>query len=137
MYDLIIEDPAKIQVKSKRHSFHYAIDGTKENPIEATYAALAGCAGVYALKACKKLNLSPMGIKISGKPYMDKVNPLMISKWITDITFPEGWSDENKQKVIGEIQKCAVKEMISKGFEISFLTEEKKSASQDVLGCHP
>ena len=124
MYDLEITDGSKLQVHSKKHSFEYAIDGSKANPIEATYAALAACAGVYALKACKKLGLSPFGIKISGKPYMDKTNPLMISKWVTNISFPEGWNDENKSLVIDEIQKCAVKEMISKGFEIDFHTEE-------------
>lgn len=124
MYNLEINDPTRLRVNSKKFAFDYAIDGSRENPIEATYAALAGCAGVYALKACKKMNLSPMGIKITGKPYMDRANPLMLSKWVTHISFPDGWSEENKQIIIGEIQKCAVKEMISKGFEIDFVTEE-------------
>ena len=124
MYNLEVSDDKHLEVKSRKFNFHYAIDGSKENPIEATYAALAGCAGVYAIKACKKMHLSPIGIKIAGKPYMDRMNPLMLAKWMTTISFPEGWSEENKQVIISEIQKCAVKEMISKGFEIEFVTEE-------------
>lgn len=124
MYNLDISDEKHLEVKSRKFKFNYAIDGSKENPIEATYAALAGCAGVYAIKACKKMQLSPLGIKIAGKPYMDRTNPLMLAKWLTNISFPEGWTDENKQIIISEIQKCAVKEMISKGFDIDFVTEE-------------
>jgi uncharacterized OsmC-like protein len=130
MYDLEISDSSKLEVHNKKHVFEYSIDGSKANPIEATYAALSACAGVYAIKACKKMNLSPMGIRISGKPYLEKTNPLMISKWLTSISFPHGWTEENKALVIGEIQKCAVKEMISKGVEIEFLTEETSSPLQ-------
>lgn len=124
MYDLEVTNATSIEVKSKKFTFNYAIDGSKENPLEATYAALAGCAGVYALKACKKMNISPLGIKISGRPYMDRTNPSMITKWVTAISFPADWNEENKNFVITEIQKCAVKEMISKGSTIEFTTEE-------------
>lgn len=127
MYDLEITDPAKIEVKTRKFSFSYAIDGTKENPLEATYAALAGCAGVYALKACKKRNLSPIGIKISGKPFMDRTNPAMITKWVTEISFPDSWSQDEKDFVINETQQCAVKEMIAQGTRIEFATEETKN----------
>lgn len=124
MYDLEVTNATSIEVKSKKFTFNYAIDGSKENPLEATYAALAGCAGVYALKACKKMNISPLGIKISGRPYMDRTNPSMITKWVTAISFPADWNEDNKNFVIAEIQKCAVKEMISKGSTIEFATEE-------------
>ncbi|MDG0816693.1 OsmC family protein [Bdellovibrio svalbardensis] len=111
-------------MKSRKFTFHYATDGSKENPLEATYAALAGCAGVYALKACKKKDLSALGIKISGKPYLDKTNPSMITKWVTEVQFPTGWKQEDKEFVMAEIQKCAVKEMIAKGQQVEFVTEE-------------
>lgn len=124
MYNLEINDPTNIEVKSKKFTFHYAIDGSRENPLEATYAALAGCAGVYALKACKKRELSALGIKISGKPYLDKANPSMITKWVTEVQFPTGWKQEDKDFVLEQIQMCAVKEMITKGHQIEFETEE-------------
>lgn len=124
MYDLEVTDLQKLEVRTRKYSFHYAIDGSKENPLEATYAALSGCAGVYTLKACKKLGVSPLGIKISGKPFLDKSNPLMMTKWFTSIQFPLGWVEENKQLVIQEIQRCAVKELIAHGPQIEFLTEE-------------
>lgn len=124
MYNLEISDLHKLEVKTRKYSFHYATDGSKENPLEATYAALSGCAGVYALKACKKLDISPLGIKISGRPFMDKTNPSMITKWVTNIQFPEGWQEEHKQLVIQSIQQCAVKELIAHGPQIDFVTEE-------------
>lgn len=124
MFDLEIKDPHRIEVSSRKYTFTYATDGSKENPLEATFAALAGCAGVYALKACKKRDLNPLGIKITGKPFMDKANPAMISKWITTVSFPQDWRDEDKHFVKEEIQACAVKELITQGQHIDFLTEE-------------
>lgn len=130
MFNLEITELAHLEVKSRKHTFHYATDGSKENPLEATYAALAGCAGVYALKACKKLNLSPVGIKIEGKPYLDKANPLMLMKWVTTVQFPEGWADQNKKVVLEEIQHCAVKEMMARGAQIEFLVEDLSQDQQ-------
>ncbi len=129
MFNLEIKDPNKIEVSSRKYTFTYATDGSKENPLEATYAALAGCAGVYALKACKKRELNPLGIKISGKPFVDRANPNMMSKWVTTISFPQDWPDADKKFVKEEIQACAVKELISHGQQIEFLTEETSAAS--------
>lgn len=124
MYNLEIDDLSKLEVKSRKHSFRYSIDASAPNPIEATYAALAGCAGVYTLKACKKLQISPLGIKISGKPYLDNSNPLMITKWVTQIQFPQHISVEHRAIIKNEVQKCAVKEMILNGSGIEFNTED-------------
>jgi hypothetical protein len=48
----------------------------------------------------------------------------MITKWVTEISFPDSWSSEDKQYVINETQQCAVKEMIAQGTRIEFATEE-------------
>ena len=124
MFNLELTDSVHIEVKTRKHSYHYAIDGSKPNPLEATYAALAGCAGVYTLKACKKLNLDPTGIKISGKPFLDKANPMVLSKWISTVAFPLQWTETNKAFVLNEISQCAVKELIQNGLDIEFSTEE-------------
>lgn len=122
MYTVEINSP-QISVHTKSHSYLYAVDGSLPNPLEATYAALAGCAGVYTLKACKKLGKPTEGIKISGRPTSRIDNPLSISKWTTLVEFPEGWSIEDKNYVIDAIQKCAVKELITSGQNIQFSTE--------------
>lgn len=127
MFDLEIRDANKIEVNSRKYTFTYATDGSKENPLEATFAALAGCAGVYTLKACKKKNLSPLGIKISGKPFVDKTNPAKIVKWVTSISFPNEWTSDDRAFVQQEIQSCAVKELITQGQHIDFITEELKT----------
>ncbi|WP_415062601.1 OsmC family protein [Bdellovibrio sp.] len=123
MFGVEISSP-NIFVKSKNHSYTYAVDGSLPNPLEATYAALAGCAGVYALKVCKKLAKSPEGIKITCRPVNRADNPLTLSKWTTVIEFPEGWSEEEQNLVLAEVQKCAVKELISTGSQIQFVTEK-------------
>jgi uncharacterized OsmC-like protein len=128
MFSLELTDSTHIEVKSRKHSFHYAIDGSLANPLEATYAALAGCAGVYTLKACKKLKLDPSGIKISGKPFLDKINPMLLSKWISEVSFPDGWNEEDKKHVLSEIENCAVKELIKNGLDIEFATVENLEA---------
>lgn len=122
MYTVEINSP-NISVKTKSHSYFYAVDGSLPNPLEATYAALAGCAGVYTLKACKKLGKSTDGIEISGRPTSRIDNPSTLSKWTTIIKFPEGWSNEERKYVIEAVEKCAVKELISSGHQIQFSVE--------------
>lgn len=122
MYKVEINSP-QISVKTRSHSYLYAVDGSLPNPLEATYAALAGCAGVYTLKACKKMGKTTEGIKISGRPTSRPDNPLSLHKWTTYIEFPNGWSQEEQDYVVGEVQKCAVKELISTGSQIQFFTE--------------
>lgn len=122
MYEVTISSP-QVFVQSRKHKYAFAIDGSLPNPLEATYAALAGCAGVYTIKACKSLGKSYEGIKISGVPFNLKENPLLISKWVTKITFPESWTESEKAVLIDDVQKCAVKELLIYGHEIEFITE--------------
>lgn len=124
MFHIQLEDSPQIQVHSRRHNYVYAIDGSKENPLEATFAALAGCAGVYALKYCKKHQLSAIGIKIQGKPYLDKTNPNMITKWVTEIEFPHHIDLHHQENILNEIDQCAVKYLIQNGSDIVFETQQ-------------
>ena len=50
MFNVTLSNDARIEVRAPRHSYVYATDGSLPNPLESTYAALAGCAGVYARK---------------------------------------------------------------------------------------
>lgn len=124
MFHVILEDSSNIHVQTRKHNYQYAIDGSKENPLEATFAALAGCAGVYALKYCKKHQLSAIGIKIQGKPYLDKMNPNMITKWVTEIEFPNHIDLVHQENIINEINQCAVKDLIQKGANVIFETHK-------------
>ena len=124
MYQLEINNLVNLDVKSKKFTYEYATDGSKQNPLEATYGALTGCAGVYALKACKKLQVSPLGMKISCAPMIDKNNPVMLTKWTTNVQFPDGFTSVQKAAVLESIQHCAVKDMIAQGSSIEFVTVE-------------
>lgn len=120
MFSVEISSP-RILVSSRLHRYTFSIDESAPNPLEATYAALAGCAGVYALKAAKKLGKDPAGIKITGRPYNRTDNPLFPNKWVTTVTFPEDWTQQERDAVTREIAGCAVKELITNGAGIEFV----------------
>lgn len=124
MFKLEMKDSNQIQVQSRKHNYTYSIDGSLANPLEATYAALAGCAGVYTLKSAKKMGKSVEGIEIHCKSLVKPENPSLPAKWITDVTFPPGWSHEEKSEILAAIKNCAVKELIQKGQLIDFVTQE-------------
>lgn len=123
MFKTTVSDGAAITVQSRKHTYNYAIDNSLPNPLEATYAALVGCAGVYALKASKKINKSINGVEIEGKLVVKPDNPAMPQKWITTVHFPDGWSTEEKSYIMKEIKNCAVKELILNGANIEFIDE--------------
>lgn len=127
MFNLTLTDSPILEVRGRKHNFEYAIDGSKPNPLESTYAALAGCAGVYTLKACKKLGKSAEGIQISARVVVKPENPTIAQKWMTTVSFTSDWKLEDKQLVIEEMHKCAVKELLMQGSDIEFITEEINS----------
>lgn len=116
-----MSDQNQITVTSKKFNYVYSVDGSLPNPLEATFAALSGCAGVYTLKACKKLNKSAEGISIECKPIVKPDNPSFPTSWITEIHFPQGWEEHEKTTVNEAVKKCAVKELIQMGSQIQFV----------------
>lgn len=125
MFKIEMNDTNRIKVQTRKFEYDYAVDGTLANPLEATYAALAACAGVYTLKAAKKLGKSTMGIEIHCKSVIKPENPTLPAKWLTEITFPDGWSDSEQSLILAAVKDCAVKELIQKGSQIEFVTQSK------------
>lgn len=124
MYNLSLDGGPILNVAYRSHTLSYAVNGSLPNPLEATYAALAGCAGVYTLKACKTLGISAEGIGISLKPVANASNPLIPTRVVTAVTFPAHISPEQRLAIQESIQKCAVKELIRLGADIEFSTED-------------
>lgn len=124
MYQLNLNDSSRIDVNYKSHTLSYGLDGSLPNPLEATYAALAGCAGVYARKACKKLTISAEGIWIDCKPVVRNGNPLIPARFVTEVRFPQRITAEQRLHILNEINHCAVKELIHEGANIEFVTNE-------------
>lgn len=122
MYQLTLDDSKQLHVHYKNHTLSYGVDGSLPNPLEATYSALAGCAGVYALKACKSLGVSAAGIAIACKPVVRNGSLLMPSRFATEVQFPAHFTAEQRERVIAEINQCAVKQLIHHGASIEFLT---------------
>ena len=108
MYQLTLNDSNQIQVHYKNHCITYGVDGSLTNPLEATYAALAGCAGVYSRKACKTLGISTEGIEINCKPVVRTGNILIPSRFLTEVKFPERITTAQRQTILDEIGRCAV-----------------------------
>lgn len=124
MYQLSMTDASQIDVHYKNHVVSYGTDGSLPNPLEATYAALAGCAGVYTRKACKTLGISAEGIEISCKPVVRQGNMLIPARFVTEVRFPEHIAAEQRLQILDEISKCAVKRVIHDGAQIEFVTSE-------------
>ncbi|MFA6970558.1 MAG: OsmC family protein [Gallionella sp.] len=124
MYQLSMTDASQIHVHYKNHIVSYGVDGSLPNPLEATYAALAGCAGVYTRKACKTLGISAEGIAISCKPVVRQGNMLIPARFMTEVSFPERVTGEQRQRILDEISHCAVKQLIHDGAQIEFVTSE-------------
>jgi len=124
MYSVEVDSSPVITVSGAKHQVSYAVDDTLMNPLEAFYATLAGCAGVFAKKACKELGISPEGIEIHCKPYAGARGPLSLSKFKTNVSFPANFSAEQKSKVIDAISHCAVKKIVETGPEVSFTVGE-------------
>jgi uncharacterized OsmC-like protein len=130
MYKIDLNDSHQIQVLYKNHTLSYGLDGSLPNPLEATYAALAGCAGVYSLKACKALEISAVGIEISCKPVIRSGNMLIPSRFITEVSFPKRFTPEQRHRILEEISHCAVKQLIHDGASIEFVTRENSLAGE-------
>ena len=128
MYQLSVTDDNQLHVQYKNHTISYGVDGSLPNPLEATYAALAGCAGVYARKACKALGISAEGIAISCKPVVRQGNMLIPARFMTEVSFPERITAEQRLRILDEITQCAVKQLIHNGAQIEFVTSEAVTA---------
>jgi uncharacterized OsmC-like protein len=124
MYQLSLSDEKQIHVHYKNHVVSYGLDGSLPNPLEATYAALAGCAGVYTLKACGAMGISAEGIAIHCKPVVRQGNMLIPARFVTEVTFPERITAEQRLKILEMISHCAVKQLIHEGAQIEFVSCE-------------
>ena len=124
MYTTTVDKTPLIKVSTGKHEATYALDGSLMNPLEAFYATLAGCAGVFAKKACKALGISAEGIEISCKPFAGPGGPLTLAKFKTEVRFPAGFTPEQKDAVMQSIAECAVKEVVKDGANIDFQVSE-------------
>jgi len=120
MYSVNVDSSPVIQVNGGKHQVSYAINGSLMNPLEAFYATLAGCAGVFAKKACKELGISPDGIAISCKPFAGPGGPLTLSKFKTEVSFPAHINAEQQVAILEAISHCAVKDIVQNGQDIDF-----------------
>ncbi len=124
MYATVVDATPVIKVTSAKHEAQYSVNGSLMNPLEAFYAALAGCAAVYAKKACKELGISPEGINIDCKPFSGTGGPLTLARFRSEVRFPAHFTAEQKRTVLESITHCAVKEIVMDGANVEFLVDE-------------
>ena len=124
MYSVDVVESPVITVAGNRHQVRYAVDGSLMNPLEAFYATLAGCAAVYAKKACKEIGQSPEGIHIECKPIAGGRGPLSLGRFKTEVQFPDRFSPEERSRVLEAISHWAVKEIVTAGCDVGFSEAE-------------
>jgi uncharacterized OsmC-like protein len=127
MFSLTLQPGARIDVQGKHHQHSYATDGSLPNPLESTYAALAGCAGVYAKKACRELGVDDTGIAISLRVVARAGQPLLPARVVTTVEFPVHFGEDARGAVLQSIEKCAVKALIEHGPGIEFTVESPEA----------
>ena len=120
MYSTVVDSAPLIKVSTGKHEASFALDGSLMNPLEGFYATLAACAAVYAKKACKSLGVSAAGIAIDCKPFAGAGGPLTLSRFRTEVRFPEHFTAAQKEAVLDAVAKCAVKEVVADGPNIEF-----------------
>ena len=124
MYSTVVDNTPIIQVAAGKYAASYALDRSQMNPLEAFYACLAGCAAVYAKKSCKALGITAEGIEINCKPVAGTGGPLSLSKFKTEVKFPERFTPAQKAEILDAISHCAVKEVVQDGPSIDFSVVE-------------
>lgn len=124
MFSVELHSGPRIDVAYRKHTLSYAVDGSLPNPMEAFYGTLAGCAGVYAKKACQRLGISDEGIAIDVKPVVRPENPLLPEKLVTAVRFPERIAAADRATILDAIGHCAVKEVVRVGSGIAFAIVE-------------
>lgn len=130
MFSVNVQNSPVITVQAGKHQVSYSVDGSLMNPLEAFYATLAGCAAVYAKKACKELGISAAGIRIDSKPVAGRDGPLTLGKFRTEVSFPDSFSQDQRARVLEAIAHCAVKEIVAGGSDIDFTVTEKHAVSE-------
>lgn len=118
---LVLKAGPLIEVATRNHVMQFATDGSLPNPLEAAYASIAGCAGVYAKKACESLGISDEGIGIDMRVVGDKARPGFVLKINITVTFPDGFDEAQQAAVRDSIAKCPVKALIQQGDSIEFV----------------
>lgn len=124
MYQTTVSSSPLITVTTGKHEAQYAVNGSLMNPLEAFYASLAACAAVFVKKSCKELGISPDGVEINCKPFAGPGGPLTLAKYRTEVKFPEGFTPEQKDKVMASVADCAVKAIVADGAHIDFSVVE-------------
>ena len=127
MFKVELKTGPQIDVASRKHSFNYATNGSLPNPLEAFYASLAGCAGVYAKKACHELGIPDEGIVINLRAVANTSNPMVPDKIVTSVSFPEQIDANARTAILDAISHCAVKEVVKQGAGIQFSAIEGSS----------
>lgn len=122
MFSLRLDETPRISVKSRSGVTTFATDGSAPNPFEGALATIAGCAGVYAKKACAAAGVSADGIEIRLKP-MVAAGSNDIRKLMIRLTFPADFPQERIPEVLASIDECPVKKLIQHGDAVEFVIE--------------
>lgn len=119
MIGLTLDGSSRFAVASRNGVTTFATDGSAPNPFEGALVAIAGCAGVYAAKACQAAGVSSAGIQVDLKPTVAG-GGLEVRKVAIKLQFPEDFPADLIPQVLASVDACPVKEMIRNGGAIEF-----------------
>lgn len=98
-------------------------EGTAAAPYDLFLAAMATCAGIYALGFCQSRGLSTEGLAVTQRHEVDPESKLP-TRVRLDVTFPEDFPEKYRAALLRAVEGCKVKKTITKGlaFEVAATT---------------
>jgi ribosomal protein S12 methylthiotransferase accessory factor len=95
-------------------------EASAPTPFEMFLASLATCAGIYALRFCRRRGLSTEGLVIKQHSEQSGVTG-MVEKVALEVVLPGGFPAKYREALINAIELCTVKKHLEQppAFEIT------------------
>jgi len=86
--------------------------GSGPSPFDLFLAALATCAGFYALRFCQERQIATEGLRVTLTPERDAANPKRLATIRLAIATPRGFPEKYRDAIVRAVDQCAVKRAI-------------------------
>ena len=86
-------------------------EGTAPNPFQLFLAALAACAGFYALEFCQSRDIGTEGMSLKMECEFDAEDKLY-KRMNIELTLPKGFPPKYQEAIVRAVNNCTVKKHI-------------------------
>jgi ribosomal protein S12 methylthiotransferase accessory factor len=126
--EMLVDFPGGDKVEARFGGFSVRTDqppqgggeASAPTPFELFLASLATCAGIYALRFCRRRGLSTEGLVIKQHSEQSRATG-MVEKVTLEVVLPGGFPAKYREALINAIELCTVKKHLEQppAFEIT------------------